>query len=249
MGEALLKTRTREPCRQQQSMINSTPVKGKTTNQRHSKKRNTFEKHTRPSQSVYVGEGFVVGLCNTFYFRKRVVSPTRKGLVFTQMQQLRPVSKMALSSGAVRMACSPNAGGSSENSEVLSFELLQRCFGASLQKTEMEVSYFPHGGAITDYTCTLFGTKLGISVTRAMKYHGEFTMADARQLLNKKLNGVNCSSQNSLEDWTKQILHVWATSARVAVIIAQAYRRVPTQLKSNTVVLVTIATNTDIFSN
>ena len=248
MGETLLKTPTRESCRRQ-SMINSTSAKGKTTRQRHSKKRNNFEKHTRLSYSVYVGESFVVGLCNTFYFRKHVLSPTRKGLVFTQMQQLRPVSKMALSSGALRMACIPNAGRSSERSEVLSFELLQRCFGASLQKTEMEVSYFPHGGSITDYTCTLFGAKLGISVTRAMKYHGEFTIGDAKQLLIKKLNGVNCSSQNSLEEWTKQILHVWATSSRVAVTIARAYKRVPTQLKSNTVVLVTIATNTDIFSN
>lgn len=243
MGEVLVQVSEQETCLQRQ----------RTRNLSRSKKvkqsRNNFRKRSKSLQPVYVGESFVVRLCSTFYFRNRVISQTSSGVVHTQMHQLQPLGNMSLSSGASRMANSPNAGGSSEKSEILSFELLQRCFGAILQKTETEVEYFPLGGCITDYTCTLFGTTLGISVTRAMKFHGEFTSADANHLLWKKLNGVNSSSQNSLEKWTKQILHVWASSARVAAIVGHAYRRLPAQLKSNTVVLITVATNTEIFKN
>ncbi len=53
----------------------------------------------------------------------------------------------------------------------------------------MEVSYFPEGGCITDYVCKMFDTTLGVSVTRAMKYKGDFTQEDAYRLLNKKMNG------------------------------------------------------------
>ena len=53
----------------------------------------------------------------------------------------------------------------------------------------MEVAYFPGGGSITDYTCEIFNTHIGVSVTRAMKYKGEYTLEDANRLLNKKLNG------------------------------------------------------------
>lgn len=56
----------------------------------------------------------------------------------------------------------------------------------------MEVSYFPEGGSITDYVCEIFGTKVGVSVTRAMKFWGgEFTVEDAEHLLRKKLKGKN----------------------------------------------------------
>ena len=71
-----------------------------------------------------------------------------------------------------------------------SFELLHRCFGARLLKTEMEVAYFPEGGSITDFTCEMFGTRLGVSVTRAMKFKGVFELEDAEKLLRKKLNGT-----------------------------------------------------------
>ena len=53
----------------------------------------------------------------------------------------------------------------------------------------MEVSYFPEGGSITDYVCEMFDTKVGVSVTRAMKYRGDFADEDAEHLLNKKLRG------------------------------------------------------------
>ena len=58
----------------------------------------------------------------------------------------------------------------------------------------MEVSYWPEGGSITDYVCDMFDSKVGVSVTRAMKYGGgDFSEEDADHLLNKKLKGSYCN--------------------------------------------------------
>ncbi|XP_022093023.1 AAC-rich mRNA clone AAC4 protein-like isoform X2 [Acanthaster planci] len=149
---------------------------------------------------------------------------------------------MDLSESGQKIRSIPNAGGNSVDSEVLSFELMHRCFGAQLLKTEMEVVYYPEGGSITDYTCLMFGTRLGVSVTRAMKFKGEFELEDAEKLLQKKLSGVVNSSRNSLECWSKQILHIWATNHSVANQMARAYSRMPRDLTTNTVVLVTVVT-------
>jgi len=53
----------------------------------------------------------------------------------------------------------------------------------------MEVSYFPEGGSITDYVVSVFDSTIGVSVTRAFKYGGDYSEEDAVKLLNKKLNG------------------------------------------------------------
>lgn len=79
----------------------------------------------------------------------------------------------------------------------------------------MEVSYFPEGGSITDYTCTMFGTCIGVSVTRAMKFKGDFEAEDAKRLLNKKLNGTNYNTFPFINIITgccgsiDQVLHRW----------------------------------------
>lgn len=218
-------------------------------NRRFYTRQNTIEDPLLEDAQIYVGENFVVKHGNLFNLRRKVCSQNHPGVVFTELRPLKPVSQMSWSNGAKRMRTCPNAGGSSEKSEVLSFELLQRCFGADLQKTEMEVQYFPEGGAITDYTCEMFSTSLGVSVTRAMKYGGDFTVEDAERLLNKKLHGVLRSTKNTMERWSKQILHVWATSLAVSVLIAEAYNQIPKDLKSNTVVLVTVTENNEVFSN
>ena len=57
-------------------------------------------------------------------------------------------------------------------SEVLAFELLARTFGASLERTELELAY-TRGSKMTDFAIILFGGyPLGVSVTRAYKWHG-----------------------------------------------------------------------------
>ena len=50
----------------------------------------------------------------------------------------------------MRMLNCTNAGGSSDNSEALSFDILHRLFGAELLKAEMEVKYINSVGKKTD---------------------------------------------------------------------------------------------------
>ncbi|XP_072049477.1 uncharacterized protein [Amphiura filiformis] len=200
---------------------------------------------------LYLGENFAVKLFSDFKFQRFVENFNERGLIYCQFETFRHFNDMNLSLLGQKLLDSPNAGGNSVESEVLSYELLHRCYGARLAKTEMEVVYFPEGGSITDYTCEMFGTLLGVSVTRAMKYKGDFTLEDADKLLNKKLNGIVNSTQNTLEKWSKQILHVWATSHHVANMVTQAYRHLPTDIQSNTVVFITVVvtSNTTIFCN
>lgn len=91
----------------------------------------------------------------------------------------------------------PNAGGNSVWSEVISHEVLSFLCRAVLHKTEMEIEYMP-GSKITDYSVKVNGKDFGVSVTRAMKFSKKgddiFTEEDAYKLLSKKLRGVNEST-------------------------------------------------------
>jgi hypothetical protein len=91
-----------------------------------------------------------------------------------------------LSVGACRIRDTPNAGGNSVSSEVMSFEILRLLLNAKLSRTEMELHYFPRG-KITDYSCHIGGQCMGVSVTRALRYQGVFEPADAYKLLSKKV--------------------------------------------------------------
>lgn len=141
----------------------------------------------------------------------------------------------------------PNAGGNSVFSEVLSYEILRRCFGAELLKTEMEIEYYPYGSKKTDYAIELFGQVVGVSVTRAMHYKGHqfFSPKDARTLLTKKLEGIisstqNVSAKNQRDRFVRQVLHVWAEAPSIAMTLQQEYRRLKSRLRQNTVVVISV---------
>ena len=150
------------------------------------------------------------------------------------------------------MLALPNAGGSSLLSEALALELLSRAFGASLERTELELVY-SHGSKMTDFAINLFGGyQLGVSVTRAYKWSrgtadsagptrpGELNVHEAQRLLVKKLRGINASSKNVQNfRWTKQLLCVWAFSHRDATLLEEIYEQMPAELRANTVMLIT----------
>lgn len=160
------------------------------------------------------------------------------------------MSRLQFSVGGYKLLTLPNAGGNSVLSEALSFELLQRCFRATLIKTEMEIEYFPLGGSMTDYVCSLCGNDVAVSVTRAMKFRGDYTEEDAEKLLYKKLKGVVQSNRNAVTKWSKQILHIWASSSMIASTVTSVFDRIDPKVKANTVVLVTTATKSPfIFEN
>ncbi len=148
--------------------------------------------------------------------------------------------------GARKRFDEPNAGGSSKCSEVMSLQLLHECEGAVLYKSEMDVTYVEEG-KITDFVVLIADEKVGVSVTRA--YLGPtvnyYSLDDAKILLEKKLDGINESSLNvSPEDkWSKQILHIWTLQPDWVSPLEQAFDELDSELKADTVVLVTVESN------
>lgn len=74
----------------------------------------------------------------------------------------------------------------------LSVEYFARRFQARDVVTEMEVEYCSMNWKKVDYICTLYGQRVGVSVTRAMSYPDPraFSGDAAYQLLYKKLFGL-----------------------------------------------------------
>jgi len=185
-------------------------------------------------------------LQNSFIMESVLKDTTRGGMVrctFTANQSQK--ESMNLCEGSNRMLHLPNAGGNSLWSEVISFEVLACMFNAKLLKTEMELEYWPMGCKITDYSVELFSERIGVSVTRALKYAGTFGEEDARNLLEKKLYGVNVSSKCVVKEhaWTKQVMFVWAEQKYVADVIESVYQSISDELKSNTLIFVIVSQN------
>jgi hypothetical protein len=202
--------------------------------------------------NLLINENFTL-ICNQNIFgvEKLIRDKNLSGFLLTRFDSIKSYEKMKLTKEANKIQSTPNAGGSSEVSEALSFEMMKKYFNAQLLKCETEVSYFPEGGSITDYVIRLFDKVIGVSVTRAMKYdNSEFTTEDAIHLLSKKLKGIDQSSRNSLVEWNKQILHVWLMNEQTADSMHAAWDNLNTSLKANTVLLVTLAKNCkEIFLN
>jgi hypothetical protein len=188
------------------------------------------------------------------------------GIVVNELITQSPaLAHIRLSAGAQRILNTPNAGGNSVASEVMSFELLATMYNASLLRTEMEVDYVFCGCSITDYSVKVLGQyTLGVSVARAMKYNGVFDRfvwllltflhriwltsprlcrEDAARLLGKKLRGVIASTENACgkDRWSKQILHIWAEKKYVADVVYDVYQtEIDEALRANTLVIVTV---------
>ena len=156
-----------------------------------------------------------------------------------------------LSEGGREIIADGNAGGSSLYSEVFAFEVLTRCEGAELMKTETEILYDDPQGKKTDLLVTLDGEQLGVSVTRAVGFPREdpYTVERAQALLEQKLEGIVASTLNVNEgdSWNKQILHVLAYEPAHADSLAEAFTMVDPALTTNTIVVVTVSSGDDAF--
>lgn len=204
------------------------------------------------SENLFINENFIM-TCekNTFQIEKLIRDKNICGLVNTNFYQTKSFHQMNLTSEARLVQYTPNAGGSSEISEALSFEILKKFFNAKLLKTEMEIFYFPMGGSITDYVVKVFDTTIAVSVTRAMKHNDEeFTYENADALLRKKLKGIVQSSKNSLLKWDKQVLHCWTNKENIVKLVNDVWSNLGDHLKTNTVLLITLAHNSpEVFFN
>jgi hypothetical protein len=200
---------------------------------------------TPPQDGPLPGLGAVSGACGALrgMLRAPAGSLVENGLGFMAGERY---DRTQLSPGGQRLFDTPNAGGSSTESEVMSFELLARCEGAALVATETEVMYQPPDDAgansITDMVVTIGADRVGVSVTRAYRpMPMVFTDAIARDLLVTKLNGVNRSTVRVLpaQRWVKQVLHVFAPDMAAAQAVARAWATLDAATRSNTIVLVT----------
>jgi hypothetical protein len=157
--------------------------------------------------------------------------------------------KASLSPGGQRLFDTANAGGSSTESETMSYEVLRYCEGATLLHTETEIAYQPPddsgANSITDLEVDIGGKKVGVSVTRAYKPSSQtLTDADVKALLVKKLEGINRSSMRVLpqDKWVKQILHVFSVNKAATDAIARTWPTIDAATRADTIVLVTQTT-------
>ncbi|HSO31318.1 MAG TPA: hypothetical protein VLT33_02345 [Labilithrix sp.] len=157
--------------------------------------------------------------------------------------------RASLSPGGQTLFDTANAGGSSAESEVLSYEVLRHCEGAKLLKTETQIAYQPPDDSgpntITDLSVEIAGKKVGVSVTRAYKPATQpLTDVEVKALLVKKLEGINRSSERVLpaDKWVKQILHVFSVSKAATDAIGRVWPAIDAAVRADTIVLVTQTT-------
>ncbi len=176
------------------------------------------------------------------------------GMLIHEYNGINKPSRRTLSEDGLRMLDLPNAGGNSVISEVMSLEVLKSLFNCTLAFTEMELTYFPYGSSITDYSVNIqrFPLTIGISVTRAMSYgipgtpkYKEFNLEQAIRLLNKKLYGVINATRCVMKEkrWRKQVLHVWVQESYMIDYLIEAYKGIKKELRADTLVIFTISSN------
>lgn len=154
--------------------------------------------------------------------------------------------KASLSDDGDKLFDTPNAGGSSTESETMSFEILRACEGAKLLKTETEILYSPPDDAgpnsISDILIDISGTKIGVQVTRVYRPSNQtLTDADAKTTIVKKLEGINRSTVRVLpaDKWAKQILHVFTANTAATDAVLRVLPTIDASLKANTIILLT----------
>lgn len=142
------------------------------------------------------------------------------------------------------------AGGASSGlSQAFAFEMLRRCPGAQLLKTQDEIVYVDVAGKAADLLVEIAGRKVGMTSTRAIGFPPQdpYTQAQAQALLESKLDDVNQSNANvaEVDSWSKQILHVFAYTAAHADALELAYTGIDETLKADTILLITVSEGAD----
>ena len=164
-----------------------------------------------------------------------------------------PDDRSQLTAGGQHMAATPNAGGSSGLSEIFAYEELARCELAVFVKSETEIIYDPPTSKKTDLEITLYGHKLGVSVTRAFQGplgSGPLQMSAAVELSNRKFSEIHDSTagvQNTPDKWDKQILAVLADDTDDASTFLAATATLDPAVIGDTILVLTTTDGDDAF--
>ncbi len=200
------------------------------------------------------GYGAIAGACGQIDLRDiESTSPSydENSIDFTGERPITTDDTSALTPGGQEMVADGNLGGSSLWSEVFAFEVLARCEGAELVKSEAEIVYDDVGGKKTDILVRIDGVKVGVSVVRAVGFPPEdpYTVDEALPVLEGKLDDILLSSENVSDgdQWEKQILSVLAYSEEHAASMVEAYALLDDATRADTVVLVTVTDGDDDF--
>lgn len=218
---------------------------------------NIYRMQNNQEASIHHSGGIIFGLCGRSVLKKFILENTCSvGIVFIDIINGNQFYLKDLSHDAQKMCeHGTNAGGRSEISEAISFESFYGCQGATLEKTEKEIEKYLNGGPLIDYVCNIFGIKVGVSVTRAMKYKAKLEEKEAVDFLKRKLKGATSAFKNNLNKenppmWSKQILHVWVQNEEAGNIVYKVVKELPDEEVSGILVVISIANNSDfIFSN
>lgn len=158
---------------------------------------------------------------------------------------------------AKKSLTAPNAGGQSQASESISQEFMRNRFNATNFLGEMEILYDVFGSKISDYVCTIYNFRVGVSVTRAMmrKDATIYTEEAAEELLKKKMSGllIARSNTNRFHAYSVCFLHIWCKTLKIAKMIEKVYPKVILEDTSRTfqeiIVLATVYNEDFIYSN
>jgi hypothetical protein len=197
--------------------------------------------------SVAMGDilGTLRGTCQTL--RTMLASPA-PSLLANDLTFMAPerYERASLSPGGQRLFDTPNAGGSSTESEVMSYEILHFCEGASLRATETEIRYMPVSDAgansITDLLVEIDGMRVGVSVTRVYRPAPMvLSDMDVADLLTRKLEGINRSSVRVLpiDRWVKQVLHVFVANTATATQVQRVWATLTAGVRADTIIELT----------
>jgi hypothetical protein len=120
-----------------------------------------------------------------------------------------------------------------------------------LLKTETEISYDDSTGKISHFIIDISGFKVGVIVTRAftLPLGEDYTEEAAHSLLFNKLGDVILSTANvsAVDLWKKQILHIFADTVQHAERLKTVYNTLPEDLRSDTILVITVTEGDDIF--
>ncbi|MDP1916788.1 MAG: hypothetical protein Q8L14_11100 [Myxococcales bacterium] len=161
-----------------------------------------------------------------------------------------PAERPRLTQGAQTMLATPNAGGSSGMSEAFAFEVLALCEGASLVKTETQITYVPPTSKKTDILVSIAGQQVGVSVTRAVSFPPDagYALTPARiAFVEGKLDDIIVSSMNVQppDRWVKQLLVVMAQGDEHAATLRAAWEAIDATSKADTVLYVVVTDGLD----
>ncbi|MCB9598125.1 MAG: hypothetical protein H6719_35760 [Sandaracinaceae bacterium] len=156
-----------------------------------------------------------------------------------------------LSPGAQELLMEGTIGGSSIYSEAIAYEVLYRCEGAALLKSESEIVYMDPMGTHTDMLVDIDGHRVGVSVVRAVGFPRDapYPLSQAMTLLMRKVGDVTESSASVADEdrWVKQILHVIAYAPMHADAMRMAWAMIDPAVRADTILVITVTDGEDAF--